>query len=576
MYGVAIPTVAGLRNVLEFIGGKYQRALVFNMREEPLVYVNGQPFVLREVERPFMNLEHSGISRERVESMEARLCADVRAEAEQYGGRVLVSRETDDGQVVDVWETLRDGPDAVQTPRAVFEALKADGFAVEMMRVPVTDEKAPKERDCDILAASCAAADEGTALLFHCQMGRGARATRTAPKLAPPAPQRLPARCRRRQRGGNRRTRAGRTTTAMVVATLVKLRLHGQAAKPLPPLPPRAPVGAPDEEPLLRGNYAVVRSLLRVLDAGPAAKEHVDEVIDRCAHMQNLREAILTYRKAISKEVDEKRREVALTRGVEYLERYWVLVAFGAYIQSADFTAAVAAAAGGGARGGGGGFQAWMAARPELHSIVRRMLWRNPMSALAPPAITAGAAGAAGGDQEARATEAVENLLSNRSGMVLGPHTILKEEPYPGIQSAAVPAVIPDAPNFRQAAGGLPIYGLAIAPLTGIEQVLRAVGAGPGDGDAIAVMHNMREVSCRPAAAVRDVPRLPRVPASRPAPHAQEPTVFINGVPHVLRDATRPLGNMQEYSGIDAQRVEEMERRCVRATAQTQPRRRRG
>ena len=33
VYGVAIPTVAGLRNVLTFIGGKYRRAVWHNMRE---------------------------------------------------------------------------------------------------------------------------------------------------------------------------------------------------------------------------------------------------------------------------------------------------------------------------------------------------------------------------------------------------------------------------------------------------------------------------------------------------------------------------------------------------------------
>ena len=127
--------------------------------------------------------------------------------------------------------------------------------------------QAPKERDCDVLVASCAAAGEGTALLFNCQMGRG------------------------------------RTTTAMVVASLLQLRL----SPPPAPLPPAARSAAALEAPaadqaLLRGEYAVVRSLLRVLDAGMPAKARVDEVIDRCAHMQNLREAILTYRRAISKE----------------------------------------------------------------------------------------------------------------------------------------------------------------------------------------------------------------------------------------------------------------------------------
>lgn len=174
--------------------------------------------------------------------MENRLKKDVLAEATRYGNRVLVNKETDDGKVEDVWESVGEG--SVLTPKQVFERLKAEGFDVEAIRVPVTDEKAPKVQDFDELAANCAAAaEEGTALLFNCQMGRG------------------------------------RTTTAMVVASLVHLRLNPRTL-PLPPLtrPPQPGAGAhPGDDALLRGEYGVVRSLLRVLDAGNAAKEQVDE-----------------------------------------------------------------------------------------------------------------------------------------------------------------------------------------------------------------------------------------------------------------------------------------------------------
>lgn len=31
-----------------------------NMREEPLIYISGRPFVVRERRNPFMNLEYTG------------------------------------------------------------------------------------------------------------------------------------------------------------------------------------------------------------------------------------------------------------------------------------------------------------------------------------------------------------------------------------------------------------------------------------------------------------------------------------------------------------------------------------
>jgi hypothetical protein len=59
-----------------------QTILWFNMREEPVVYVNGRPFVLREQQRPMKNLqEYAGIDASRLERMEQRLKEDVLSEA---------------------------------------------------------------------------------------------------------------------------------------------------------------------------------------------------------------------------------------------------------------------------------------------------------------------------------------------------------------------------------------------------------------------------------------------------------------------------------------------------------------
>jgi hypothetical protein len=144
--------------------------------------------------------------------------------------------------------------------------------------------QAPKSRDCDMIARRCAAADEGTALVFNCQMGRG------------------------------------RTTTAMIIAALVRCRLHPQQQ-------PRCTLTmqtscSEDERLMLQGDYAVVRSLVRVVEGGKEAKADADKVrcaalrallcwrahrtmqiIDCCSHMQNLREAILGYRRALGQEV---------------------------------------------------------------------------------------------------------------------------------------------------------------------------------------------------------------------------------------------------------------------------------
>ena len=54
-----------------------------NMREEPVLYINGRPYVVREADKPFQNLEYTGIDCSRVEDMEARLKRDVLDEVRQ-------------------------------------------------------------------------------------------------------------------------------------------------------------------------------------------------------------------------------------------------------------------------------------------------------------------------------------------------------------------------------------------------------------------------------------------------------------------------------------------------------------
>ena len=65
----------GLRVCGAGAGGR--KVLWHNMREEPVLYINGRPYVVREADKPFQNLEYTGIDRSRVEDMEKRLKDDV-------------------------------------------------------------------------------------------------------------------------------------------------------------------------------------------------------------------------------------------------------------------------------------------------------------------------------------------------------------------------------------------------------------------------------------------------------------------------------------------------------------------
>ncbi|KAI4301625.1 hypothetical protein L6164_034885 [Bauhinia variegata] len=495
VHGVAIPTSDGIRNVLKHIGaqieGKRTKVLWISLREEPVVYINGRPFVLRDVERPFSNLEYTGINRERVEQMEARLKEDILMEAARYGNKILVTDELPDGQMVDQWEPV--SCDSVKTPLEVYEELQAEGYLVDYERVPITDEKSPKEQDFDILVHKISQADVNTEIIFNCQMGRG------------------------------------RTTTGMVIATLVYLNRIGASGFPRSNSIGRVTQSTTNvadhlpnsEEAIRRGEYAIIRSLIRVLEGGVEGKRQVDKVIDKCASMQNLREAIGTYRNSILKQPDEMKREASLSFFVEYLERYYFLICFAVYIHSERASLSSSSS-------GHSSFAEWMRARPELYSIIRRLVRRDPMGALGysrlKPSLKKIAESTDGRPSEMGVVAALRN------GEVLGSQTVLKSDHCPGCQNPSLPERIEGAPNFREVPG-FPVYGVANPTIDGIRSVIHRINSSRGGCPVL--WHNMRE----------------------------EPVIYINGKPFVLREVERPYKNMVEYTGIDRERVEKMEAR---------------
>lgn len=160
MYGCAIPTFDGIRNTLRHTSATWPGLPLkwINLREEPVVYVRGKPYVLREAARPFHNLqEYSGITAERVSAMEARLKVDVLCEAACYERRLLVCRESDDGQVTSEWEEEVKAA-AVMTPEEMFSdpavlvGLPEGTRAPTYLRIPITHQRTPKKTDFDRLA----------------------------------------------------------------------------------------------------------------------------------------------------------------------------------------------------------------------------------------------------------------------------------------------------------------------------------------------------------------------------------------------------------------------------------------
>lgn len=154
IYAVAQPTAKSLTSIIEHVSreNKNTHIVWLNVREEPLVYINGDPYVLRDQYATVRNIKaYSGITADRLEMMESRLKEDVIHELEAYDNKLLLHQESN-GVLQVRWETVN----KVMTLRELFGELKG---IVEYHRLPVTAEDAWESKDFDRLLQLCAARD---------------------------------------------------------------------------------------------------------------------------------------------------------------------------------------------------------------------------------------------------------------------------------------------------------------------------------------------------------------------------------------------------------------------------------
>eukprot|EP00158_Paraphelidium_tribonemae_P007900 Partr_v1_DN28391_c0_g1_i1_m78600 putative phosphatase domain containing, paladin 1 len=313
VYGVAMPTKDAIRDILRQIQAENGSTLIWtSLREEPVVFLRGRPYVLRNISDPLRNLETTGIERSRVERMEVAMKEDILDELTKHNNRIMLHEEeagSNGFSLMPVWETV--DPSEVETPAEIYADMSAEGFAIEYLRLPVTDEQAPLPLVFDTLLQQTSKLSKSVYLIFNCQMGRG------------------------------------RTTTGMVVATILSLG----STIDVNTLPVDTPKESNEKQRFLNGNYKMILQLLRVLEYGKLAKRLCDNAIDECQHIQNIREAIYSYKiKVDSKNPIVRRRTQSETWvgydefgndnesdsmaevAINYLVRYFYLIAFAGYV----------------------------------------------------------------------------------------------------------------------------------------------------------------------------------------------------------------------------------------------------
>ncbi|KAH7925850.1 hypothetical protein BV22DRAFT_1033556 [Leucogyrophana mollusca] len=516
IYALGQPTESALHEVVKLVKDTHpnaNRVVWITLREEPIVYVNGAPYCLRRERFSLRNMkDYGGISASRLEVLEERLRDDVRAELNTFEGRLLLHTETPDGSVIPVWEEVQ--PCNIAVLKDLMASSNFDcGVDVQYARIPITAERPPDFADINELMEVVVRSDSAsTVIVVNCQLGRG------------------------------------RSTLTSVLIFLIQRWLEQSRilAQKSPRLLPRSisvmsvpPLdGQPDEPTNRRESYQVINNLLRIIRKGPAVKNTVDEAIDRCAEVYNLRDAIEEERTRAEQAADDRQKRSHASKGLQNLRRYFELIVFQAYLQSTEPDTIKSFET----------FETFIENRPVIKTFEKELVVEG-MNALKPLERADVNDGMAHPDE-------VKQVVVNRSGSILSASTILKSDFFSNLQKMTLPERIDGSPNFRRVPLTLQLVSSgASSPADSAEFVVG--GAEDGKmvcGSGMPTVQGLRRA-------------LDRVDAG-PLGHnkvfwtslREEPVIYVAGRPHVLRLVDKPLENV-EATGVTTSMVETMEER---------------
>ncbi|KAG5647375.1 hypothetical protein DXG03_000443 [Asterophora parasitica] len=431
---------------------------------------------------------------------------DVISELHEFGGRVLLHTETVDGTVVPVWEEVTES-NVVVLKDVMAARREAEGIELQYYRVPITAERPPDFADLTDLIDVVLRTPTDTPIVVNCQLGRG------------------------------------RSTLASIILLLLRqwLEHHRAVKNPATPRYVKWTVSAlsPGEHTPSKGrhSYTVINNLLRVIRKGPTVKNIVDDAVDQCSAVFNLRDSIEEARNSAEQATDEKQKRTFAHKGLQNLRRYFELIVFQSYLQSTEPDTMESFET----------VETFVKNRPVIKTFERE-LFAEGIDGLKPLERADPKDGVADPDE-------VTKIVANRTGSILSAATILKSDFFLNLQKMSLPERIEGSPNFRrvpltlrptgsaelsdeEGAEGLEVKyledgkmvcGSGMPTVDGFKRALERVDAGPG-GKNVVFWTSLRE----------------------------EPVIYVAGRPHVLRLVDRPMENV-EATGITTAVVEGME-----------------
>ena len=167
VYCCGQPTIAGFENAINKACGetypKTNKIIWLNMRQEPIVYVNGSPVCARPPNKIGEYAELGDVTRDTVKKDEEEFIRVLEGRAKGNGDKLKVIDVNKKESELEVKE--------LKTLSSVIEALKEKFPGLVHMRIPVCNSAAPTENDFDNLCKTLQGSAVNCPVIVNCQVG---------------------------------------------------------------------------------------------------------------------------------------------------------------------------------------------------------------------------------------------------------------------------------------------------------------------------------------------------------------------------------------------------------------------
>merc|ERR1711876_48701 len=308
VYCCGQPTIEGFTNALNKACGdiypKTNKIIWLNMRQEPIVYVNGNPVCARPPNKIGEYAELGDVTRESVKKDEEEFIRVLEGRAKGAEGKIKVIDVNKKESEIEVKDLI--------TLSSVIEKLKETFPGLVHMRIPVCNSAAPTEVDLDNLCKTLLGSNVNAPVIVNCQVG------------------------------------LSRSTTGCVAACLFREFQLSASYEGLVETVPGVNLDVlrmdnyqmdKDKDTLFRGEFEVVKELMAALgDEGVASKRECDKVIDKNGPapkgtgIKQLRENIAESK--LSYEImDDAAQAFLKTKIMDNIQKYFYLICFTAYLR---------------------------------------------------------------------------------------------------------------------------------------------------------------------------------------------------------------------------------------------------